>query len=101
MRPDLVLADDRLDVGLDGAGLAATLGLRLGTPVPAVILAADDTPAGALPPGVSVLTKPARPATVLATIGALLPQDKVFRVEPSSGSKVPPGTAVTLFVSPF
>ncbi|MGA0122698.1 MAG: transglycosylase domain-containing protein, partial [Gaiellales bacterium] len=33
--------------------------------------------------------------------GALLPQDKVFRVEPSSGSKVPPGTAVTLFVSPF
>lgn len=74
VRPDLVLADDRLDVGLDGAGLAATLGLRLGTPVPAVILAADDTPPGALPPGVSVLTKPARPATVLATIGALLPQ---------------------------
>lgn len=33
--------------------------------------------------------------------GALLPQDKVFRLDPSAGSKVPPGTPVTVFVSPF
>jgi two-component system CheB/CheR fusion protein len=75
-RPDLVLADDRLDVGLDGAGLAAALSERLGTLVPALILAASAAAASAVPPGVSVLTKPARPSTVLAATGALLPQGR-------------------------
>lgn len=83
-RPDLVLADDRLNVGLDGARLAATLGQRLGTPVPALILAADGPAAGALPPGVSVLTKPARPATLVEAVGALLPKAAPPTAQPAT-----------------
>ncbi len=33
--------------------------------------------------------------------GTLRPQDRIFQVEPSGGGKVPPGSRVTLFVSPF
>lgn len=33
--------------------------------------------------------------------GALNPADRVFSIEPSPGSKVPPGTTITLYVSPF
>lgn len=33
--------------------------------------------------------------------GLLNPEDRVFSVEPSPGSKLPPGTKVTLYVSPF
>ena len=33
--------------------------------------------------------------------GGLNPEDRVFSIEPSPGSKVPPGTKITLYVSPF
>jgi serine/threonine-protein kinase len=33
--------------------------------------------------------------------GVLRPRDRVFRIEPSAGSKVPAGSKVTLFVSPI
>ena len=33
--------------------------------------------------------------------GVLNPGDRVFSVEPSPGSKVPKGTKITLYVSPF
>lgn len=72
--PDLLLADDRPDGGLDAEGLAAALRERLGSPMLTLILTADAAAARLAQADVVRLVKPAHPAEVTAAVRALLPE---------------------------
>jgi two-component system CheB/CheR fusion protein len=92
-RPDLLLADDWLDPGLDAEGLARELGERLGSGVPALVLTAEGTTTGEVPTGVVRVLKPVRAAELLAAIGALLPATAAV-----AAPDAPPATTSALVI---
>ena len=76
VHPQLVLVDYHLDHGETGCGLMAWLRMRLGEPVPGVVISADGRPeliATIHAAGLDYLSKPVKPAALRAMMSRHLP----------------------------